>query len=126
MAKTKEESDLIPRVSVLEMSQQAIQRDLSNLTHSVQKQGEQLTLAITQLSHAQNTNYTALSEKIGAANQTDWQSFWSMIAVVLVLVSLILAPFYIMNANTQEKITEVKERISLIEKELLFEHHVKP
>lgn len=85
MAKVKDEIDLIPRVSVLEVSQQAIQRDLSNLTHSVQRQGEQLTLAITQLSTAQNANFATLAEKIGASTKTDWQSFWSMIGVLILI-----------------------------------------
>ena len=116
MAKSKEELDLIPRVSVLEMSQQAIQRDLSNLTHSVQRQGEQLTLAISQLSNAQNANYSALAEEIGAANTTDWSSFWSMIAVVFVAISFILAPIFIMHNNATETIKETKDRVSSLEK----------
>lgn len=110
--------DVIPRISVLEKSQEAIARDLISLSHSVKSQGEQLTAAILSLSQTQNANYNALAEKIGANNLTDWTSFWSMVGVVLILVGMLLAPAYLMNTFNNEKIQDLKERISKTEETL--------
>jgi hypothetical protein len=115
MAKSKEELDLIPRVSVLEMSQQAIQRDLSNLTHSVQKQGEQLTLAITQLSHAQNSNYNALAEKIGVARQTDWPTLLTAVGLIIMIVGGLMTHVYTQFNYVDKEQTRIHDRLILLE-----------
>ncbi len=112
---TNKEQDLIPRVSLLEQAQAAISKDLSELSNSVQRQGEQLTSAITQLAHTQNANYNALSEKIGVSTQTDWQSLLTGITVLFIILGAILVPVWI-SFSYEHRLDEMtRERISALE-----------
>lgn len=91
---------LAPRVSILEKGQEAIQQDLLNLSTAVKEQGVQLTNAITKLSDNHNSTYNALADKISNINKTDWQGFWTMVTVIVMLVAAVLAPVW-MNFNNQ-------------------------
>jgi hypothetical protein len=117
MAKTKTDIDLelLPRVSILEKSQEAIQRDLSNLTHSVQKQGEQLTFALTQLSNAQNANFNALNEKIGISNKTDWPTLLTGAGIVILLVGGLMTHIYTQFASVDKEQIRMHETIRILE-----------
>jgi len=95
-------NSLVPRVSVLERGQEAIQRDLITLSHAVKDQGLQLTNALTKLSDAHNNSFNILNEKISSTNKTDWQSFWTMIGTLAVIIAGIMAPVW-MNFAAVEK-----------------------
>lgn len=100
--------EIEPRVSVLEKGQEAIQRDLLELSTSVKEQGIQLTNAITRLSDNHNSTYNSLADKISNINKTDWQSFWTMIGTLCLIVAAIMAPVWTSFAYYNEKSNELK------------------
>lgn len=119
MATTNKE-DLVPRVSILEKGQEAIQRDLISLSHAVKDQGVQLTNALTKLTEAHHSSFDIIQEKISNSNKTDWQSFWTMIGTLAIIVAAIMAPvwmsFTYVDKNTNEMNSNIKEmKVSQIE-----------
>lgn len=100
--------NLEPRVSVLEKGQEAIQRDLLELSTSVKEQGIQLTNAITRLSDNHNLTYNSLADKISNINKTDWQSFWTMVGAICIIIAAIMAPVWTSFAYYNEKSNDIK------------------
>jgi len=115
MAKAPDDLDLAPRVSILEKGQEAIQRDLLNLTHSVKEQGTQLTTAILSLSQSQNSNYNALSEKIGSNSKTDWPTLMSLLGLVFIVIGALMTHIYIQFSYVDREILKINNQIEQVE-----------
>jgi predicted PurR-regulated permease PerM len=114
MATTREQdNNLSPRVSILEKGQEAIQRDIITLSHSIREQGSQLTNTLTKISESNQNTFNTLSEKISSINKTDWQSFWTMIGTLVVIIAAIMAPvwmsFTYVNSNAEQMNEAIKE-----------------
>jgi len=113
----EEKNHLEPRVSSLEKGQETLQRELISLSESVKEQGSQLTSAITKLSDANVSNYNNLLDKIGERNKTDWQTFWTAAACVVLLIGAISTPVW-MNFSYVDKLSNKTD--SKIEKLEVF------
>lgn len=141
MATTNNKEDLVPRVSILEKGQEAIQRDIISLSHSIKEQGTQLSNALTKMSDYNQITFGALSEKLGSINKTDWQSFWTMIGTLVIIIAAIMAPVWMsftyvdkttneINSNMKEiKATQIEnvKNIASLQTELrLIKENAKP
>lgn len=114
MAIKEQDQNLAPRVSILEKGQEAIQRDLISLSHSVKEQGLQLTHAITKVSEGNQTAFNNLSEKISNSNKTDWQTFWTMIGTIVVIIAAIMAPVWMSFSYVDKNATEMNNNMKEI------------
>lgn len=112
--------ELEPRVSVLEKGQEALQRDLSQLTTAVRDQGTQLTMAIAKLADNTNANFTQLAEKLSSSQKTDWHMFWQTlftgVGIVVVLLGACFAPVWMSITYHHETIHEIKASVAEIQK----------
>lgn len=114
MATTKEEQNLSPRVSILEKGQEAIQRDIITLSHSIREQGSQLTNALTKISESNQNTFNTLSEKISSINKTDWRTFWTMIGTLVVIIAAIMAPVWMSFTYVDKNATEMNSNLKEI------------
>ena len=113
-ASTKEQDhNIVPRVSILEKGQEAIQKDIISLSHSIKEQGLQLSNTLTKMSEYNQITFGTLSDKLGNVNKTDWQTFWTMIGTLVVIIAAIMAPvwmsFSYVEKGTNEMNTNIKE-----------------
>lgn len=83
-----------PRLSVLEKGQENLQNNLLSLAQSVDKQGAQLETALVRL-----------SEKIDSTAKTDWTTFWTMIATLLLLLGAVSTPVWIYFGSIDKQIS---------------------
>lgn len=114
--KAQQNSDLLPRVSVLERGQDAIQRDIISLSETVKEQGVQLSNAVIKMGEIHQQTFNDLSKEIGSASKTDWQTFWTMIGTIMLIVAAIMAPVWMNftyvdreNARLTTLVNEIKE-----------------
>lgn len=142
MATIKEDTNnIVPRVSILEKGQEAIQRDIISLSHSIKEQGLQLSGTLTKMSEYNQITFGNLSEKLGNVNKTDWQSFWTMIGTLVIIIAAIMAPVWMsftyvdktnteMNSNLKEvksaQIENIKNIASLQTELRIMKEHAKP
>lgn len=105
---------LVPRVSVLERGQEAIQRDLITLSHAVKDQGLQLTSALTKLTEVHHSSFNILNEKISSTGKTDWQSFWTMAGTLIVIVAAIMSPVWMQFNQVEKNFSNMNEQLSEI------------
>lgn len=110
---TKKQIDdnLVPRVSVLERGQEAIQRDLISLSHAVKDQGLQLTNALTTLTEAHHQSFNVIQEKISSGSKTDWQTFWTMGGTVLIVIAGIMSPVWMQFSQVEKNFNSTNETI---------------
>lgn len=116
MATTKEQENqnLAPRVSILEKGQEAIQRDIISLSHSIKEQGTQLTNALTKLSDSNQSTFNSISEKLNNYGKTDWQSFWTMIGTLIVIIAAIMSPVWMSFIYVDKNATEMNNNMKEI------------
>ena len=114
--KAQQNSDLLPRVSVLERGQDAIQRDIISLSETVKEQGVQLSNAVIKMGEIHQQTFNDLSKEIGSASKTDWQTFWTMIGTIMLIVAAIMAPVWMNftyvdkeNSRLTTLVNEIKE-----------------
>lgn len=100
--KAQQNSDLLPRVSVLERGQDAIQRDIISLSETVKEQGVQLSNAVIKMGEIHQQTFNNLSKEIGSVGKTDWQTFWTMIGTIMLIIAAIMAPVW-MNFSYVER-----------------------
>lgn len=106
------DNDVVPRISVLEKTQEAISKDLLNLSHSVKSQGEQLTAAILSLSQTQNVNYNALTEKIGSSKQTDWPTLIGAMSLCILIIGGLMTHIYVQFSYVDKEQLHLREDIN--------------
>lgn len=117
-----QEGKLEPRISVLETTSEALQKELMALSNAVKEQGNQLTNAISNLATAHNAAYNTLADKIGAIGKTDWTTFWTMIATLILALGAISTPIWLNFAALEKAMnkseTQLIERIVKIENKI--------
>jgi hypothetical protein len=99
---------LEPRISILEKGQESLQRDLSNLASSVERQGTHLEHAIGKL----NDSFSTISERITSAAKTDWQTVLTLIGIIIIVLGAVMTPVWLSLNNTN---TNVDRNYKLIE-----------
>ena len=112
MATTKEDANnLVPRVSILEKGQEAIQRDIIALSHSIKEQGAQLSNTLTKMSEYDQINFSTFSDKLNNVNKTDWQSFWTMIGTLVIIIAAIMAPVWMSFTYVDKNMNQMNDHI---------------
>lgn len=112
--KAQQNADLLPRVSVLERGQDAIQRDIISLSETVKEQGVQLSNAVIKMGEIHQQTFNDLSKEIGAVGKTDWQTFWTMIGTLVVIIAAIMAPVWMSFTYVDKNATEMNSNIKEI------------
>lgn len=112
--KTQQHNDLLPRVSVLEQGQDAIQRDINSLSETVKEQGVQLSNAVIKMGEIHQQTFNDLSREISAVGKTDWQTFWTMIGTLVVIIAAIMAPVWMSFTNVEKNETQLSETVKEI------------
>jgi hypothetical protein len=105
-----------PRITALEIGQENLYREVSSLTSAVKDQGYQLTQSISKLAEASNANYQTVLEKINTQGKTDWQTFWTMIAAVIMILGAISTPIWITFSEIDKNFIKQELSIDKIEK----------
>lgn len=111
------EVELLPRVSVLERGQDAIQRDIVSLSQTVKEQGAQLSNAVIRMGEIHRETFDSLSKDINASSKTDWQTFWTMIGTIMLIIAAIMAPVWMSFNNVDKENIRVSENIKRINDE---------
>jgi chromosome segregation ATPase len=109
-------NELAPRVTRLEAGQEALQNNLSHLTHTVETQGKQLTTAITDLSQEQRSAIDNVNKILSERGRTSWGTLGAWAAVILAVTmyhnGLTLKPYDTSQQLHEDRIEEIEDSLN--------------